>query len=214
MVIALVVIIAIHRACQHFEPIAWQQEVGSGQRDSPTRPASAECPAGDRASRRRKQLQGVAGCRGPPAPTGVGGSAMEQLQEAQGAPGPEDAGPLRPMTAAQRAELIYGSSPNAPAGTSDSLAGRGRSQAAPACQREAAAGRPSTATPWRLTLSIRKRHRLFHRCGPARPWKQSGAAATTNADQSRRYPHRQQRWCSFESLSQEPRTVSVRLRQL
>lgn len=44
-------------------------------------------------------------------------AAMEQLQEAQGAPGPEDAG-APPMTAAQRA-AIYGNSPNAPARTSE-----------------------------------------------------------------------------------------------
>ena len=44
-------------------------------------------------------------------------AAMEQLQEAQGAPGREDAG-APPMTAAQRA-AIYGDSPNAPARTSE-----------------------------------------------------------------------------------------------
>jgi type IV secretion system protein VirB10 len=44
-------------------------------------------------------------------------AAMQQLQEAQGAPGPESAG-APPMTAAQRA-AIYGDSPNAPARTSE-----------------------------------------------------------------------------------------------
>jgi type IV secretory pathway VirB10-like protein len=44
-------------------------------------------------------------------------AAMQQLQEAQGVPGPEAAG-TPPMTAAQRA-AIYGESPNAPARTSE-----------------------------------------------------------------------------------------------
>ena len=44
-------------------------------------------------------------------------AAMQQLQEAQGTPGPEDTG-APPMTAAQRA-AIYGDSPNAPARTSE-----------------------------------------------------------------------------------------------
>lgn len=44
-------------------------------------------------------------------------SAMEQLQEAQATPGPEEAG-APPMTAAQRS-AIYGDSPNAPARTSE-----------------------------------------------------------------------------------------------
>ncbi len=44
-------------------------------------------------------------------------AAMQQLQEAQGAPGPEAAG-APPMTAAQRA-TIYGDSPNAPQRTSN-----------------------------------------------------------------------------------------------
>jgi type IV secretory pathway VirB10-like protein len=44
-------------------------------------------------------------------------AAMQQLQEAQGVPGPEAAG-TPPMTAAQRA-AIYGDNPNAPAQTSN-----------------------------------------------------------------------------------------------
>jgi type IV secretory pathway VirB10-like protein len=44
-------------------------------------------------------------------------AAMQQLQEAQGVPGPEASG-APPMTAAQRA-AIYGNSPNAPARTSE-----------------------------------------------------------------------------------------------
>jgi type IV secretory pathway VirB10-like protein len=44
-------------------------------------------------------------------------AAMQQLQEAQGVPGPEGAG-APPMTAAQRA-AIYGDNPNAPAQTSN-----------------------------------------------------------------------------------------------
>jgi type IV secretory pathway VirB10-like protein len=44
-------------------------------------------------------------------------AAMQQLDDAQGVPGPEDAG-APPMTAAQRA-MIYGDSPNAPARTSE-----------------------------------------------------------------------------------------------
>ena len=44
-------------------------------------------------------------------------AAMQQLDGAQGVPGPEDAG-APPMTAAQRA-MIYGDSPNAPARTSE-----------------------------------------------------------------------------------------------
>jgi type IV secretory pathway VirB10-like protein len=43
-------------------------------------------------------------------------AAMQQLQQAEGAPGPESAG-TPPMTPAQRA-VIYGDSPNAPAQTS------------------------------------------------------------------------------------------------
>jgi len=44
-------------------------------------------------------------------------AAMQQIDDAQGVPGPEDAG-APPMTAAQRA-TIYGDSPNAPARTSE-----------------------------------------------------------------------------------------------
>lgn len=44
-------------------------------------------------------------------------AAMQEFQQAEGVPGPEDAG-APPMTAAQRA-TIYGDSPNAPARTSE-----------------------------------------------------------------------------------------------
>ena len=49
-------------------------------------------------------------------------AAMQQLEAAQGAPGPEDA-KAPPMTAAQRA-AIYGESPNAPIVTSDASQAR------------------------------------------------------------------------------------------
>ena len=66
-------------------------------------------------------------------------AAMQQLEAAQGVPGPEAAG-TPPMTAAQRA-AIYGESPNAPTHDIGCFAGAGRGQAARACQRKAAAGR-------------------------------------------------------------------------
>ena len=49
-------------------------------------------------------------------------AAMQQLEAAQGVPGPEDAN-APPMTAAQRA-AIYGESPNAPIITSDASQAR------------------------------------------------------------------------------------------
>ena len=61
------------------------------------------------------------------------------LRKPQGVPGPEAAG-APPMTAAQRA-AIYGDSPNAPARTSECLAGPGRGQTEGACPGEATAGR-------------------------------------------------------------------------
>ena len=66
-------------------------------------------------------------------------AALQQLQQTEGAPGPEAAG-APPMTAAQRS-AIYGDSPNAPQRTSEYVAGAGRGQAEAACQGEAAAGR-------------------------------------------------------------------------
>ncbi len=135
-------------------------------------------------------------------------AALEQLQEAQGAPGPEAAG-APPMTAAQRAE-IYGSSPNAPARTSEV------SQAeAEAKQRQLAKEKQQQDAINSDTLAIDFEHSAPspHSTAVAPAGRGSRVGAQPRERDGREESATASR-CAAEKRSQEPRTVSVRLRQL
>jgi len=76
-------------------------------------------------------------------------AAMQQFQNAEGAPGPESAN-AAPMTAAQR-NAIYGGSSNAPQRTSNVSEAQAEASSAP-WRGKGRSKMPSTVTRWRLTL--------------------------------------------------------------
>ena len=83
---------------------------------------------------------------------------MQQLQSAEGTPGPEST-TAAPMTTAQR-DTIYGASSNAPQHTSNVSEAQAEAKQK-ALAREKQNRTPSTAEPWRLTSPIRAKPPLL-----------------------------------------------------
>ncbi len=126
-----------HRHRQYLQPGERQQEGRTSERVADAS-GSAECAAGDRASRRSSS------CRRSAMPRSGSASRSwpprcSSFRQAQGVPGPEAAG-APPMTAAQRA-AIYGDSPNAPQQTSNVSQAQAEAKQKALGTREAAAGR-------------------------------------------------------------------------